>query len=360
MSDARPALGAPPADAVTPPARRRMMRFALLVVVPLVAALAAIVVYLAGGRYVQTDNAYVKADKVPLSAEVAGAVAEVLVRENEAVVAGQPLFRLDAAPFRVAVARAEARLAQARTDIAAMKAGYREKQAQIALAETRYDFALKEQNRQADLAARQYISASRLDDARQATELAQREIVARQQDLQRVATELGGGVDVPIERHPAWRAAQAELEQARLDLARIEVRASLAGTVGKLPKPGQYLAAGVMAAALVADAEPWIEANFPEQDLTWVRPGQPVEVRIDTYPDRVWRGVVESLSPATGAEFAILPAQNATGNWVKIAQRVPLRVQLEPQDGVPALRAGLSATVRIDTGHRRALWGFSF
>lgn len=355
---------APPAPASTPGPRdanrrRRTLRILLLVVVPSIAALVVAVVWLTGGRFVETDNAYVKADKVPVSAEVSGAVAGVMVQENQSVAAGQPLFRLDPAPFRVAVAKAQAKLAQARTDLAAMKASYREQQAQIALARTKLVFAEKEQQRQADLASRNFISASKLDDARQSRQLAADQVVADEQDLARIATALGGGPGVPVERHPAYLGALAELRQAELDLSRVEVRASLSGTVSRLPKPGQYVAAGATAAALVADEAPWIEANFPETDLTWVHPGQRAEVRIDTYPGRVWRGEVESLSPATGAEFSLIPAQNATGNWVKIAQRVPLRVRLDPQPDMPRLRAGLSAVVRVDTGHRRSLFGLS-
>ncbi len=368
LAQGDPDAGAP---AATPPAaasgerrarapRRRALRWTLLVVVPLLAAILGTAAWLLGGRFVETDNAFVKADKVPVSAEVSGAVAEVLVSENAVVRAGQPLFRLDPEPFRVAVAKAEARLGQVRTDLAAMKASYREKQAQIALARTRLAFARREQSRQADLASRNFISASKLDDARQRTEIAEREMHAEEQDLQRIAVALGGGVDTPIDAHPSYRAASAELDQARLDLSRAEVRASVDGTVSHLPKPGQFVAAGATVAALVADARPWIEANFPEKDLTFVHPGQSVEVRIDTWPDRVWTGVVESLSPATGAEFSILPPQNASGNWVKIAQRVPLRVRLDRQSDAPRLRAGLSATVRVDTGHRRTLFGFSF
>lgn len=362
VPDLVPDAPAAPAPAPRPRdanGRRRRLRMLLLVVVPSIAALVVAVVWLTGGRYVETDNAYVKADKVPVSTEVSGAVAEVMVQENQSVAAGQPLFRLDPAPFRVAVAKAQAKLAQTRTDLAAMKASYREQQAQIALARTKLVFAEKEQQRQADLASRNFISASKLDDARQSRQLAADQVVANEQDLARIATALGGGPNVPVERHPAYLGALAELRQAELDLARVEVRASLAGTVSRLPKPGQYVAAGATAAALVADEAPWIEANFPETDLTYVHPGQRAEVRIDTYPGRVWRGEVESLSPATGAEFSLIPAQNATGNWVKIAQRVPLRIRLDPQPDMPRLRAGLSAVVRVDTGHRRSLLGLS-
>ncbi|MGE0487484.1 MAG: HlyD family secretion protein [Gammaproteobacteria bacterium] len=340
-----------------PPPRRKLKRTVLLLVVPSLATLVALVTYLAGGRYVETDNAYIKADKVLLSAEVSGTVAEVLVPEFATVAAGQPLFRLDRAPFEVAVAKAAAKLAQTRTDLVALKASYREKQTEVAIARTRRAFAVREQRRHADLAAKNFISAASLDEATQGAVLAAQQITATKQDLKRIAATLGGSVDIPIERHPAYVAAQAELEQARLDLARAEVRASLPGTVSNPPKPGKYVAAGSVAMALVVSGAPWIEANFPETDLTHVHPGQPVVIHVDTYPDVTWRGIVESLSPATGAEFAILPAQNATGNWVKITQRLPVRIKLDPTAHVERLRAGLSATVEIDTGHRRRLFG---
>jgi membrane fusion protein (multidrug efflux system) len=335
---------------------RRTRRFFLLVVVPVVLALLAGVAYLRGGRYVETENAYVKADKVPVSAEVSGAIQDVLVNENQTVAAGQVLFRLSPAPFEVAVRKAQAKLAQVRTDLAALKASYREKQAEITLARTRLAFARRDEQRQAELAARHFIAAARLDEARQASELAGQQIAALEQDLARIAESLGG-VDTPLERHPSYLAAAAELAQAKLDLQRTEVRAPLAGTVSKPPKPGQYASAGTTAMALVASGEVWVEANFTETDLTHVRPGQAVEVRVDTYPDAVWTGVVESLSPATGAEFAVIPPQNATGNWVKITQRLPLRIRLDVKPGQPQLRAGLSATVDIDTGHRRRILG---
>lgn len=341
------------------PPKRHLKRLILLVVVPLIAALVVGVVYLKGGRYVETDNAYIKADKVPVSAEVSGTVTEVLVDENQSVNAGQPLFRLDPAPFQVAVAKAEAKLAQVRTDLAALKASYREKQAEIALARTKYAFSQKDQRRQADLVARNFISASRFDDAKQSTDLAEQQISALDQSLKRIAETLGGSVDSPVERHPSYRVALAELEQARLDLARAEVRAPLPGIVSKPPKPGQYVAAGSIALALVVNGNLWVEANFTETDLTYAHPGQPVTLRVDTYPDAAWKGVVESLSPATGAEFSVIPAQNATGNWVKIAQRVPVRIKIEAAPTMPQLRAGLSTTVEIDTGHRRRVLGFS-
>jgi len=337
-----------------------MTRLLLLVIVPVAAVLGGGIVYLKGGRFIETENAYVKAEKVPVSAEVSGPVREVLVKENEAVTAGQPLFRLDAAQFEVAVARTEAKIAQVRTDLAAMKASYREKQAEITLARTRQAFMQKDQQRQADLMSEKLISASAFDGARLSTDVAHDQVEALQQDLRRIEESLGGSVDAPVERHPSYRSAVAERDQARLDLSRIEVRASTAGNVTKPPRPGQHVEAGATVMALVVSGNLWVEANFTETDLTYVHPGQPTDIHIDTYPGSVWKGEVESLSPATGAEFSLIPAQNATGNWVKIAQRVPVRIRLLPSPGLPELRAGLSTDVEIDTGHRRRLFGYSF
>jgi membrane fusion protein (multidrug efflux system) len=339
---------------------RRWVRLLLMVVVPLLAGAVGMGVWLGGGRHIETDNAYVKADKIPVSAEIAGTVRTVLVRENQTVPAGTPLFRLDDAPLRVALARAEAGLAQARTDVAALRAGYRTKQAEIALARTRQSFAQRDEDRHADLAARQFISAARLDEVRQLTQLAAQQVIAVEQELGRIAESLGGGPSVPTDRHPAVMSARAELMRAQLDLARVEVRAPVAGTVSRPPKPGQYLAAGATALALVADGEPWIEANFTETDLAGIRAGQPVTVHIDTYPDRTWTGVVDSVSPATGAEFSVIPPQNATGNWIKVTQRVAVRIRIDPQPDAPALRAGLSARVAIETGQRRTIGGLGW
>ena len=215
-----------------PVQRRRFRRMVLLVIVPSVVVLVIVAVYLSGGRYVETDNAYVKAKKVPVSADVSGTVREVLVKENQAVAAGQPLFRIDPGSFQIAVARAEAKLSQVRTDLAALKASYHEKQAEIALAQTNYTFAKKNQQRQADLVAKNFISPSKFDDAKQSADLANQQIATLEQDLKRIAETLGGSADAPIERHSGYLTALAELDQARLDLTRTEVRASLAGNVG--------------------------------------------------------------------------------------------------------------------------------
>lgn len=358
MSDAPTPTEIPSAEVDEQP-RRRLKRLILLLVLPVLALTVIGWFYLHGGRYIETDNAYVKAEKVPISAEVSGTIKEVLVAENQVVQPGQVLFRLDPAAFQLAVSKAEAKLAQVRTDLAGLKASYREKQAEVSLARTQYAFAQKNQLRQADLVAKNFISASHFDDAKQSTELAAQQIGVLDQDLNRIAETLGGSVNSAVVNHPSYREAQAELEQAKLDLVRTEVRSGIVGIASKPPKRGQYLAAGSTALALVASGNQWVEANFTETDLTYIHPGQPVSIHIDTYPDIEWTGVVDSLSPATGAEFSVIPAQNATGNWVKIAQRVPVRIKLDVVANRPPLRTGLSAIVKIDTGHRRHLFGFT-
>jgi len=354
-------LIAPDAAPGKPPARtmRPRRRVVLMILIPLLGGALLLAFYLRGGRDVETDNAYVKADKVAVSAEVAGIVAEVLVRDNEPVAPGQVLFKLAPAPFRVAVAEAEARLAQARVDLAALGASHHQKQAEIVVARTRVSFAQQEQQRQAELVARGFVSTARFDDARQASALAAQQISVLELELQRIAVTLGGGANAPADRHPSILAARAKLERARLDLARTEIHAALPGIASKPPRLGQFVGVGSVAMALVVDATPWVEANFTETDLTHIRSGQAARVRVDSYPGLAWPGTVDSLSPATGAEFALIPAQNATGNWVKVVQRVPVRIRLDVAAGQPPLRAGLSATVTIDTGQRRELFGLS-
>ena len=340
-------------------ASRAAKRVFFLTLVPAFVLLAVAYFYLLGGRIIETDNAYIKADKVPVSASVAGMVSEVLVAENQAVVAGQVLYRLDPATFQVSVEKSQAKLAQARTELNALKASHLQKQAEITPAKTRLQFALKEQQRQADLVSKNFVSAAKFDESKQVAELAAQQITALEQELNCIAETLGGSVDFPMQKHPNYLAAAAELKQALLDLSRTDVKAPMAGIVSKPPKPGQYLSMGSTALALVASGSLWVEANFTETELTHMHPGQVVVIHVDTYPEHEWRGQVESLSPATGAEFSVLPAQNATGNWIKIAQRVPLKIRIQDNNNAPVLRAGLSAVVQVQTEHRRKILGFA-
>jgi membrane fusion protein (multidrug efflux system) len=325
-------------------------RFILLIVIPAILIITTAILYLMGGRYVETENAYIKADKVPISSQVSGVIKEILVQENQSVSKNQILFRLDPQPFQVALTKAESQLAQARINILAMKSSYREKQAEITLARTKYEFSLRNKKRQSDLAAKHFVSISNLDDAQEGAEVAAQQLVTAEHDLQRLADSLAGGIDEPVEQHPSYLIAKAELDQAKLNLAHTEIRASMDGFINSPPKLGQYIPAGTITMTLVANGHPWVEANFTEKELANIRPGQKVIATVDIYPGKKWKGIVESLSPATGSEFSIIPAQNATGNWVKIAQRVAVRIKLIPEPNNPQLLSGLSSWVKIDTG----------
>jgi len=345
------------------PSKNSGKRLLLLVVLPLLVGFIGLIIYLKGGRFVSTENAYVKADVIAISSQVAGAVVERAVKENDTVKAGQLLFRIDDQPYQLAVTKAQARLAEVRTNLMALKASYRERQSDLRVAQTNADFARKEQQRQANLATKHLVAQAAYDQVTNTSRVASQQISSVEQDLKRIEESLGGAVDASIEQHPTYLAAVAELKQALLDLEHTRIYATQNGRVTNPPELGEFVTVGSTAMMLVASENLWVEANFVETDLTHVRPGQKVEVRVDTYPDVKWEGEVQSLSPATGAEFSVIPAQNATGNWVKIAQRVPVRISLHADANhhaeAPALQAGLSAQIDIDTGYRRKLLGVS-
>lgn len=334
-------------------------RLILLVVVPALAAVAGLLIYLAGGRYATTDNAYTKADVISIRPRVAGAVAERLVAENEQVKAGQLLLVLDRKPYEVALAKAQAKLDEVRTTLAALDASYREKQSELQLAIANRDYATNEQQRQANLAARKLVAKADYDEVSHTRRISDQQVITLERDLKRIAESLGGDADAPLELHPSYRAAKAEVEQAQLNLDYTQITAPKDGIVTKPPEVGEFLAVGSAVMSLVASDNLWVEANFIETDLTHVRVGQTVKVHVDTYPDVIWEGEVQSISPATGAEFSVIPAQNATGNWVKIAQRVPVRISIKPNQDAPALQAGLSTGIEVDTGYKRSLLGIS-
>ncbi len=334
-------------------------RLILLVVLPLVIALIGLIIYLKGGRYVSTENAYVKADVIAVSSRVAGVVVERAVKENQAVKAGQLLFRVDDEPYKIAVAKAEANLAEVRTNLSSLKATYRERQSDLQVAQSNSEFAKQEQKRQSTLASQHLVAGASYDQVRHTSTVAAQQIVGVQQDLKRIEETLGGKVESSIEQHPTYLAAAAELKQAQLNLEHTKIYAVQNGIVTRPPELGEYINVGAIAMKLVATDNLWIEANFVETDLTHVHAGQKVNIVIDTYPDIKWEGEVQSLSPATGAEFSVIPAQNATGNWVKIAQRVPVNISVKSNSNTPLLQAGLSTQIEIDTGHKRKLLGFS-
>ena len=329
---------------------RRTTRFLLLVVVPVLAVGVGGVLYLSGGRFVDTENAYIKADKVLIAPQVAGSVVEVDVHENEPVSAGDVLFRIDPGPYQVALQKAQAQLSAARTQVETLKASYVESQRELASAQEGLGFARREFQRQQRLAKRGAVSDSELDRYRHERAQAADHVATLEQALSRIRASLAGDPDIPVEKHPTVMQAEAARAQARLDLGNATVHAPFDGIVARVPEPGKYLDTGAAAMALVADHRLWVEANLKETTLTHIRPGQRVEIGVDAYPDAVWHGHVASIAQATGSEFSVLPAQNATGNWVKVVQRVPVRIAIDAGPPDRTLRAGLSTQVSIDTG----------
>jgi len=338
------------------PSGRRRLRWALFLLLP-VALVTGGYFYVAGGQIMSTENAYVRADMVGVTTDVSGIVTQVAVRENQHVAVGDVLFRLDDQPFRLALTRAEAQLGIVANDLSALRASYRDMQAQIRQAQADVDYDTRELDRQRQLIARNVAAHVTFEQAERDLQVAQQKVISLNQQLAGIAASLAGNPDLPVEQHPRYIEAVAARDEAARQLAHTVVRAPIAGTATNVPslQPGQYLAAATAGFSIVGTENMWIEATPKETELTYVRPGQPVSITIDTYPDYEWHGTVESVSPASASSFALLPAQNSSGNWVKVVQRIPMRVHLDPAEGAPPLRAGMSAVVSVDTGHARGL-----
>lgn len=312
-------------------------------------ALAAALWCFYSGSTVQTDNAYIKADKVSLAAEVGAVVTEVPVRVNQKVRRGDLLVRLDETTYRLAVTEAEGHLAQVRNQLLARKADYAEAEAELEQArrDARYFERQLERSEKLGPVA---VSESQLDESRQQLATAKSRIAIITQKLSSLRAELGGSPEAALEDHADLKVAQARLDKARYLLSRTQIVAPVDGIVSNsLPKVGELARSGLTLVSLLSTESVWVEANLKETQLAGILPGQRADVVVDAYPDHHWSARVESLSPASGSEFALIPAQNASGNWVKVVQRVPVRLRLEGSDSGPLLRAGMSAEVRIDT-----------
>ncbi|MGH1470915.1 MAG: HlyD family secretion protein [Cellvibrionaceae bacterium] len=333
-------------------------RFVLLVIIPIFLLFVSLIVYLQSGRYVETDNAYIQSDIVPISSEVSGIVEKVHVVENQWVEKGQVLFELEPEPFLLEIEKSEAKLQEAKADLSALKVSYAEKKASIDLARSNAIFAKKELERQQDLKGKNFVSASTFDDLEHAVDISEQQLKILMLDLKKIEASLGGDATLSVTAHPRYIGAVATVRSAELNLKKTKILSPSTGYVSQLVKQGSYAKAGNMLSALVENESIWVDANYPETDLTYVREGQSVAVHIDTYPEHTWEGRVESISPATGAEFAILPPQNATGNWVKIAQRIPVRISLNTSSNDMPLRTGMSAVVEIDTKHKKNIFKF--
>jgi membrane fusion protein (multidrug efflux system) len=333
-----------------------LVRLALLVGVPLLVILGGAALWLRGGRTVGTENAYVKADIAQISPEVSGKVIAVLVHDHEAVRAGDVLVKLDPEPFRIALDKADAELDSARTVVETARATWHETQGELAEVESQAAYLTKQVVRQRDLAGHGVASATKLEEAENNAAVARDRVNVVHRRLQRMLTMLNGDPNMPTDQHSLTREKQADRDRAALDLARTTISAPLDGTTVNVKlQPGDQVKAATPLFVVVADTRPWVEANLKETDLTHVVRGQAVKVVLDIYPDEVWEGRVESISPATGAEFAILPPQNASGNWVKVVQRLPIKIRLNRHEREKPLRAGMTATVEIDTGRERSI-----
>ena len=310
-----------------------------------------------------TDNAYVNAETVGISTDVAGIVKDVAVTENQQVTAGQILYRLDPLQFQIALDNAKANLAQTALGIDAMKQDYQRmlsdtaaQQAQVVLDQTNYD-------RFAMLLRSGTASQSVYDQAKSTLDTDKNKLESLRQQSQVQLVRLAGNAEIPVTEHPQYLREQAQVDEAQRQLDHTVVRAAFGGIVTNVPSiaPGKYLAASTTAFYLVDTDHVWVDANPKETELTYVRPGQPVTVTVDTYPNAEWHGTVESISPAAAQQFSLLPAQNTSGNWVKVVQRVPMRIRVDTSDkNKPPLRAGMSVEANVDTGHARGLPHFGW
>lgn len=349
------------ADVTETRSRQRISRHALgpmlMIAGVVVVAVGALLFWLWGGRYVSIDDAYVHAAKEALSTDVSGIVAEVPVKDGQLVHKGQVLMRLVPTHFTVAVMAAKANLRQTELTLGAMRADYRRmlRDVDAKAAEVRGDRS--NLARFARLVKSGGVTRAQYDDARFKLDTdREAEQALRLRAVVQLA-RLGGSLSLPLHAMPAYQEARAKLEQAQLDYGDSVIRAPFDGVVTNVDatQPGMYLRAGTAAFGIISTQDVWVEADPKETELTWVKPGDTVQVTVDTYPGRVWRGVVESIAPNSGSEFSILPAQNTSGNWVKVVQRIPVRIRLARTPDDPVLRAGMSVEAGIDTHHTRHL-----
>lgn len=345
------------ADATTP-RKRRNLRPILMIGGPLVVLAAAGWLYLSGGRYEETDNAALQTGMIAISPSVAGTVVAVEVRENQRVRKGDVLFRIKSSSFEANVAEAEAALADARTDVGSLRADYREALSEVSAARARRDYALGEAARQKSLLAEGISSRAQYDQAQTEALTARDAIAAAEAKAESLRASLAGTVGGDIDAQPKVRKAASQLAQARIGLSDTIVRAPQDGVVTRVNQlqVGNYVTPG-RPVFMMAGLKFWVQANFKEDQLRHMRVGQPARIRIDAFPDNDIRGHVESFSPGTGSSFAVLPAENATGNWVKVVQRVPVQVAIDVAPRDLPLSVGLSTSVEVDTGHERHLLG---
>jgi membrane fusion protein, multidrug efflux system len=334
---------------------RKRLRMILLVVLPVFAVIIGLGIYLSGGRYISTDNAYVGAQKVLITPDISGNITHVAVREGQHVNPGDELFMLDREPFALALQQAKAKLDTARSDFDKLRSNLKSLNTLADLAGKNVELKQHDVDRKSKLVSSQAGSQADLDAAQVAVVTAQlqAEYAVQQRDM--TLDQLLGNPDLPLEQFPEYAQAKAALDSAQRDFDHTIVRAPMSGTATQVDniQLGRFVAAGTPVFSVIDDQAPWVDANPKETDITYLRVGQKVALSIDSFPDRTFTGTVVSVSPGTGAQFSILPAQNATGNWVKIVQRVPVRIAFDKDEDTRLLRSGMSVNVDIDTGHSR-------
>jgi membrane fusion protein, multidrug efflux system len=332
-----------------PPRGTRMRRLALMLLVPLLLIAGVTYYYIANDHFVSTDNAYVQQDKISVSTEVGGRIIEVAVRENQRVKAGDLLFRIDPEPYRIAIAQAEASIASAQVKVVGLETEYQVSSVDIASAREDVKFFTTEYRRQSDLMRSGFTTRARLDAAEHALSDARSRLANAEADAIKARAALSTGAAAPGV-NPGVLAGQVQKRKALYDLSKTELRAPVSGVISQGDRllVGQMLTQNLPALSIVASDRSWIEANFKETDLAEMQVGQPAELSFDAYPDLKLKGHVASIGAGTGSEFSVLPAQNANGNWVKVTQRVPVRIAIDGKADRPLI-AGLSTRVRIDT-----------
>jgi len=334
---------------------RKRLRMVLLVGLPAIAALAGTGFYLSGGRYISTDNAYVSAQKVLITPDVSDKIIHVAVVEGQNIKPGDELFTLDPVPYRLALEQAQARLAAARSNYDKLKATLASLTTLVELAKKNVEFKQRDVDRKLKLLTTQAGSQADVDTAGTALVTAQLQAQFATQQRNTTLSQLLGDRNLPLEKFPDYAQAKAALDQAQRDLNHTVVRAPIAGTATQVDniQVGRFVAAGTPILSVIDDSAPWVDANPKETDITYLRVGQKASLAVDSFPNHTFQGTVIAVSPGTGAQFSILPPQNATGNWVKVVQRVPVRIAFDKDEDTRLLRSGMSVNVEIDTGHSR-------